>query len=139
MSPFSGPIVDLPAWHLDVEGCTNFRDAGGWATTDGGRMRTGLLYRSDDPIRLTASGRAVVESLGLRLVVDLRQRAQFERGPGFGCGGWSGMTIWPAPQRAARSTATCKPVSSSSGPGHAKRERQEARGPQPRAGRAYMR
>ena len=83
MSPFTGPVVDLPAWHVDVEGCTNFRDAGGWATADGGRMRTGALYRSDDPIRLTATGRAAVAALGLRLVVDLRQKAQFDRSPGF--------------------------------------------------------
>jgi len=50
---------------------------------DGRRMRTGRLYRSDDPIRTTVAGRAAVLALGLSLVVDLRQQSQFDRGPGF--------------------------------------------------------
>jgi protein-tyrosine phosphatase len=73
----------LPGWHVDVDGCTNFRDAGGWPTVDGGRMRTGRLYRSDDPVRLTPEGRRTVEALGLALAVDLRQHEQWARGPGF--------------------------------------------------------
>jgi protein-tyrosine phosphatase len=70
-------------WHVEVEGCLNFRDAGGWATDSGERMRTGALYRSDDPVRLTGAGRRAVEALGLAAVVDLRQQSQFDRGPGF--------------------------------------------------------
>lgn len=46
-------------------------------------MRTGRLYRSDDPLRITDRGRAVVEGLGLSVVVDLRQDEQFVRRPGF--------------------------------------------------------
>jgi len=73
----------LPAWHVDVDGCVNFRDAGGWATVDGGTVRRGRLYRSDDPIRITPVGRAAVDRLGLAMVVDLRQQTQFSRTPGF--------------------------------------------------------
>ena len=72
-----------PSLHLDVEGCFNVRDAGGWGTTDGRWMRTGVLYRADDPIRITDAGRRAIEELGLKAVVDLRQTSQFERGPGF--------------------------------------------------------
>lgn len=68
---------------LEIEGCTNFRDAGGWALDGGGRMRLGRLYRADDPLRLTESGRRRVAELGLAAAVDLRQHAQFVRGPGF--------------------------------------------------------
>lgn len=75
-------IVDEP-WHLRIDGCLNFRDAGGWQTADGRAMRIGALYRSDDPVRLTPAGRAAVARLGLSYVVDLRQPAQFARGPGF--------------------------------------------------------
>lgn len=71
------------AHHVDVDGCVNFRDAGGWATVDGGVVRRGLLYRSDDPIRITTAGRASVERLGLAMVIDLRQQTQFSRTPGF--------------------------------------------------------
>jgi protein-tyrosine phosphatase len=73
----------LPEWHVEVDGCVNFRDAGGWATTDGGTVRRGLLYRSDDPIRITATGRTEIDRLGLATVIDLRQQTQFSRTPGF--------------------------------------------------------
>jgi protein-tyrosine phosphatase len=73
----------LPEWHIDVEGCVNFRDTGGWPTVDGGTVRRNRLYRSDDPIRITAAGREAVERLGLAMVIDLRQQTQFSRTPGF--------------------------------------------------------
>ena len=69
--------------HLAIDGCVNFRDAGGWTTTNGAIMRHGRLYRSDDPIRVTDAGRLAVADLGLVAVVDLRQHAQFIRSPGF--------------------------------------------------------
>ena len=43
-------------------------------------MRTGLLYRADEPVRLTEEGRAAIDRLGLRAVIDLRQQAQVDRG-----------------------------------------------------------
>jgi protein-tyrosine phosphatase len=73
----------LPDWHVEVAGCVNFRDAGGWRTVEGGVVRPGLLYRSDDPIRITPAGRRAVERLGLAMVIDLRQQTQFSRTPGF--------------------------------------------------------
>jgi protein-tyrosine phosphatase len=69
--------------HIEVEGCTNFRDAGGWPTLDGGSMATGRLYRSDGPLRVTQRGRDTVWDLGVRMVIDLRQHSQFTRTPGF--------------------------------------------------------
>jgi hypothetical protein len=72
-----------PDGHLCIDGCVNFRDAGGWPTGDGRRVREGLLLRSDDPIRVTEAGRAAVASLGLEAVIDLRQHAQVVRRPGF--------------------------------------------------------
>jgi hypothetical protein len=68
---------------LDVEGCFNVRDAGGWPTSDGRTMRSGRLYRADEPQRLTPAGRAVVDGIGLRAVIDLRSATHFERGSGF--------------------------------------------------------
>jgi protein tyrosine/serine phosphatase len=43
-------------------------------------MRAGLLYRADEPVRLTAEGRAAIDALGLTAVIDLRQKAQVDRG-----------------------------------------------------------
>ncbi len=84
MTPPPPPSAEAIAdGHVAVEGCTNFRDAGGWALAGGGRMRTGRLYRSDDPIRATPAGRETVLGLGIVATVDLRQNSQFVRGPGF--------------------------------------------------------
>ena len=46
-------------------------------------MRKGVLYRADDPIRLTPAGRATVERLALAGVIDLRQADQFARSEPF--------------------------------------------------------
>jgi protein-tyrosine phosphatase len=72
-----------PSLHLDVEGCFNVRDAGGWQTADERWMRTGALFRADDPIRITDAGRQAIEDLHLEAVVDLRQPSQVERSAGF--------------------------------------------------------
>jgi protein tyrosine/serine phosphatase len=68
---------------LEIEGCFNFRDAGGWPTASGMTMRHGVLYRGDAPERLTADGRATVDALGLTCVIDLRQKRFVEMSLGF--------------------------------------------------------
>ena len=78
-----GEVALGPDNHLDIPGNLNFRDAGGWVRADGAQMRLGKLYRSDDPIRTTAEGRRRVQALGLSAVIDVRQNAQFYRGPGL--------------------------------------------------------
>ncbi len=50
----------------------NLRDVGGHATRSGGRVRTGLLYRSVDLARATDADAAALASLGVRVVYDLR-------------------------------------------------------------------
>lgn len=65
---------------VDLEGPSNFRDLGGLPTVDGGRVRTGLLFRSDS---LALLGEADVvlltEGIGLRRIVDLRSGPEIER------------------------------------------------------------
>ena len=73
--------ASLAQGHVDVDGCFNFRDAG--AAQPGSGLRSGVLYRSDDPVRLTDRGRETVASLGLVVAIDLRQEAQVRRSPGF--------------------------------------------------------
>ncbi len=57
---------------IDVPGLRNLRDAGGFATSDGGRVGLGLLYRSASLCELSPDGAARLAALGLRTVVDLR-------------------------------------------------------------------
>jgi protein-tyrosine phosphatase len=51
----------------------NFRDLGGYRTTDGRTVRWHRLYRSDDLSRLGMADRERFAALGIRTVVDLRR------------------------------------------------------------------
>jgi protein-tyrosine phosphatase len=67
-----------PEWQ--PAGTYNFRDLGGLPTEDGGRIRSGMLFRSDTMQELTEDDvEVLVERLGLQLVVDLRGPAEVER------------------------------------------------------------
>jgi len=64
-----------------LEGACNFRDFGGYATTDGRRVRWGRLFRSGVMHRFTAADRQQVAGLGVRVVCDLRRPDERERQP----------------------------------------------------------
>ncbi|WP_374574355.1 tyrosine-protein phosphatase [Phenylobacterium sp.] len=66
---------------LPLEGATNFRDIGGYATADGRHVRWGLLYRSNALDGLTAADYKIVSGLGVRLVCDLRTDQEREEAP----------------------------------------------------------
>ena len=57
---------------LVLEGAVNCRDLGGHIGVDGRPVRRGMLWRSDSLAELTDSDCAVLRTLGLRTVVDLR-------------------------------------------------------------------
>ena len=50
----------------------NFRDCGGYATTDGLRLRTGRLYRSGTLDDARNGDLRTVQAIGLKTIVDLR-------------------------------------------------------------------
>jgi protein-tyrosine phosphatase len=58
--------------------CFNFRDMGGWRTTDGGELRWHSLYRADTLHRLDGEEVVLLASLGLRTIVDLRSANELE-------------------------------------------------------------
>ncbi len=59
----------------------NLRDLGGLATTDGRTVRTGQLFRSGHLCDLEVPGRATIDALGLRTIVDLRRPTEVARRP----------------------------------------------------------
>ena len=74
-------IFAVPAERvLSFEKAENFRQLGGYPAADGRRVRCGLLYRSGAlaDAACTPHDRALLESLGLRVVCDFR--SAFERG-----------------------------------------------------------
>ena len=62
---------DLP-YVVPLEGGSNFRDFGGYRTSDGGTVRRGLVFRSAHLGGLTDADRAALGKLGVRTIVDLR-------------------------------------------------------------------
>jgi protein-tyrosine phosphatase len=57
----------------------NFRDLGGIPTSDGRKVRTGVLFRSEEPDSFSEQDLQEINRLGIRTVCDLRSRA--EAGP----------------------------------------------------------
>lgn len=72
----SGPSGPRPATvepHvLGLQGAPNFRDLGGYATSDGHHVRYGMVYRSNKLSALTAADEAAVDRLRLVAEIDLR-------------------------------------------------------------------
>jgi len=58
--------------HIKFDKAYNFRDAGGIQASDGLFLKNGILYRSDELSQLTPRDRKKFESLGIKLVIDLR-------------------------------------------------------------------
>ncbi len=67
---------------LYIEGAANVRDIGGWETTDGHRVRQGLVYRSsalNHQLQITANGtQTLCDQLGARVDLDIRGADQSE-------------------------------------------------------------
>ena len=64
---------------LIIDGVINARDVGGFGTTGGGMVRSGLVFRSASPDRITDEGLSQLGALGVRTVVDLRSTGELER------------------------------------------------------------
>jgi protein tyrosine/serine phosphatase len=64
---------------LPFSGVFNFRDLGGYPTTDGRTTRWGRLYRSDALHGFTQSDLELFRRLGINSIVDLRNPAEVER------------------------------------------------------------
>ena len=57
---------------IAIASVANLRDVGGHSTRDGGRVRTGLLWRSAELDHVSAADAPALERLGIRTVFDLR-------------------------------------------------------------------
>lgn len=66
---------------LLLEGIHNFRDFGGYAVVGGGRVKTGLLWRSAQHGDATDADLEVIDRLGIKTVVDLRGPSEREAKP----------------------------------------------------------
>ncbi|MGC4250947.1 MAG: tyrosine-protein phosphatase [Sphingobium sp.] len=65
-------VVRVAERILPLQQGSNFRDVGGYQTTDGKAVRWGMIYRSGASAMLSDADLAQVKALGLRNMVDLR-------------------------------------------------------------------
>jgi protein-tyrosine phosphatase len=70
-----------PGVLIELASVPNLRDVGGYATRDGGRVRTGVLYRSTELGKLADEDMATFGRLGIRTVFDLRTEGEREAEP----------------------------------------------------------
>lgn len=66
---------------VDLDGGHNFRDIGGYETSEGRRVRMGLVFRSGSLADLTAEDQDRVARLGIKVICDLRSNRERETRP----------------------------------------------------------
>ena len=86
MTPTAGPeesadgtTATPPARVLELEGCVNFRDLGGYRTADGQQTRWRRLFRADGLNRLSLDDHVLLTEVGLATVIDLRTVGEAEQ------------------------------------------------------------
>ena len=76
---------------LPISGGNNFRDIGGYKTTDGKEVKWGKVYRSGNMARLTSQGHEQMRALGIRADIDFRTNSERKSEPFlWEQNGWSG-------------------------------------------------
>ena len=66
--------------HVQLEGQSNFRDLGGYATAAGKRIKWGTIFRSGRLSDLTEADVASLQTTGLKTVVNFLTNAEIEAG-----------------------------------------------------------
>ena len=66
---------------LPLEGGLNFRDLGGYPSNDGRQVRWGQLFRSGTMHRLTDGDYRLLETLGIKVIYDLRSTLERRGAP----------------------------------------------------------
>ncbi|MCD1621479.1 tyrosine-protein phosphatase [Citromicrobium bathyomarinum] len=86
--------TDSDATFLATEGIHNFRDYGGYPTQGGGRVVSGLLYRSGQHVEASDADLRTFADLGIRTVIDLRGNGERERHPCRRPDLWDGEVVF---------------------------------------------
>lgn len=74
--PEHGGSLHLADRLIHLQGAVNFRDAGGYRTTDGHWVKMGEIYRSDSLDKLTDADLAKLRRLSVVTVFDLRMESE---------------------------------------------------------------
>jgi len=75
----TGSLETGPLRHVELSGCFNFRDLGGYPTRDGGQLRWRRLFRADGLTKLDEADCSILGDMGLATVIDLRTVGELEQ------------------------------------------------------------
>jgi len=81
VAPEGEPGVITAERLVPLQGSWNFRDMGGYQTSNGSRVKWGQIFRSDNLAHLTDSDQALLKQMGMKLVCDFRTPAESKRWP----------------------------------------------------------
>lgn len=79
--PEGGSGVITAERRVPLEGSWNFRDLGGYETSNGSRVKWGQIFRSDNLSNLTGYDQALLKQMGIKLVCDFRTTSEVKRWP----------------------------------------------------------
>jgi len=82
VAPTQEPATTTPERHVALDGQPNFRDVGGYETSDGRTVKWGEVFRSGELPRLSDEDVATLDELDIRTVVSFLTEKEIEaRGP----------------------------------------------------------
>jgi protein-tyrosine phosphatase len=81
VAPNKGSKVVISDRRVPLQGSVNFRDLGGYETSDGRRVKWGRVFRSDNLGRLTDRDVSFLQQMGIRTVCDFRTPAEAKKLP----------------------------------------------------------
>jgi protein-tyrosine phosphatase len=77
----SGATITVAERKVNLQGAFNFRDLGGYKTTDGKTVKWGKLFRGEELGHLTDADIKTVQSMGIKSNVDYRTDAEVNAMP----------------------------------------------------------
>lgn len=83
----NGQAVTVAERRLPLQGAFNFRDMGGYETTEGRKVKWGKLYRSEELAGLTEWDIEYLQKSGLKLICDYRTDFEVKHKPNPGITG----------------------------------------------------
>ena len=80
----AAPAHPAPGTQLALEGGHNFRELGGYEADEGKHIKWGQIWRGIPTAKLTSEAdRKLLDSLGLRLILDLRSTEEAQKAPDY--------------------------------------------------------
>lgn len=77
----NGATITVAERKVNLQGAFNFRDLGGYKTTDGKTVKWGKLFRGEELGHLTDADIKIVQSMGIKSNVDYRTDAEVKAMP----------------------------------------------------------